>query len=111
MTESSGGDPLSAHAQSSIAMVTAWLTASPGLMDSALPEAETITRLASYPGRTSPTVNGVIAEYDAVRDVAIELSLLCATALSCWANSMGINPEDVLRDLAVRQSTVALEAE
>lgn len=102
---------MSTPTQSSIAMVTAWLTASSDLMDAAMPDATTIARLASYPGSHNPTVSGVVADYDALRDVALELSLLCATALSCWATSMGINPEDLLRDLAVRQSELALETE
>lgn len=111
MSTPSGGGYVPTNTQHAIAMITAWLTSDVELMDIALPDAETISRLRSYLPRDNPTVHGVVSDYDAVRDIAIELSLLAATALSCWANSLNIDPEIVLRDVAVRQSELAHETD
>lgn len=92
-------------------MVTAWLTASVDLMDAALPDAHTINRLRGYIKKDNATVAGVIADYDVLRDIAFELSLLCATALSCWADHIGVDAEHLLRDIALSQAQYAHETE
>lgn len=87
-----------------IAMVTAWMTASKELMGIAVPPAPTIDRLRAYKSRPNETLHGIVADYDAMSSVAVELALVCATALTLWAESQGLSPIDVLQDIAASQS-------
>lgn len=102
---------MSNDTQHSLAMITAWMTASTELMDAAIPPAPTIARLKATSARPNETIVGIVNDYETMRMVAVELSLLCATALTCWANSMGLDPEIVLRDIAlnVKQQSSELD--
>lgn len=79
-----------------MAMITAWMTSSPHLMPAALPSDEQHAAL--------PENSPLRGEYNALRRITVELSLLCATAMSCWADTIGIAREDLLRDIALGQA-------
>lgn len=80
----------------SMAMITAWMTSSPHLMPAAMPDEQHHAAL--------PSDSALRNEYAHLRTIAIELSLLCATALSCWADSIGVAREDLLKDIALGQA-------
>jgi hypothetical protein len=82
-----------------MAMITAWMTASPHLMPAAMPGEQYHTAL--------PSDSALKQEYTHLRTIAVELSLLCATALSCWADSIGVAREDLLKDIALGRAEPA----
>jgi len=79
-----------------MAMITAWMTSAPHLMPAALPN--------DHHHAALPEDSPLCSEYTALRSITVELSLLCATALSCWADTIGISREDLLRDIALGQA-------
>lgn len=87
-----------------MAMITAWLSGSPELLDTAIPPTPVLDLILSHAPDTK-----IGMEHRDLRNVAVELSLLCATAMSCWADSIGVSREDLLRDIAVGRSTSAAD--
>lgn len=87
-----------------LAMVTAWISAAPDLLPAALPMTPTLQRIADQ----APD-SGIAEEYKTLINVSIELSLLCATAMSCWADSVGISREILIRDIALGQAAPVAE--
>lgn len=98
---------MSTPSEHAMSMITAWMTKSRELMDIAKPPSPTIDRLATYSARPNVTLHGITSDYDAMKDVAIELALIAATVITLWADSQGLPPLIVLQDIAASQSPVS----
>lgn len=80
-------------------MITAWITGNPDLLDQAAPKVPAVRELLDT--TTGPLTDQAIDEMRYVYDIMRNLALVSATAITCWATSIGVDPGQLMQDIAL----------
>jgi len=79
--------------------ITAWMSSTPELLDEALPKISTVTRIQR--DETVTDRDQAIGEARHAYQVMRDLALISATAITCWATTLGIDPTLLMQDIAL----------
>lgn len=80
-------------------MITAWITGNPDFLDQASPKAPAVRKLLE--DSSGPLTDQAIEEMRYIYDTLRNLALVSATAITCWANYIGVKPEQLMQDIAL----------